>query len=94
MPYEIAYSDEAVQKLKDLRAFDRTAILDHIEQVLEVNPIQESKARIKMLRQPAPTQYRLRVGDFRVFYDVIGTTVQIIQILSKAEATSYLEDSP
>ena len=48
---------------------------------------------VKMLRQPAPTQYRLRVGDYRVFYDVIGQIVQIIQILTKAEATSYLEES-
>ncbi|OYV88637.1 MAG: hypothetical protein B7Z73_08155 [Planctomycetia bacterium 21-64-5] len=91
MPYEILYSDEAVKKLKGLRAFDRTAILDQIEQVLDTNPMQESKARVKMLRQPAPTQYRLRVGEFRVFYDVVGQSVHVIEILSKAETASYLE---
>lgn len=91
MQYEILYSDEAVQKLKGLRAFDRTAILDQIEQVLQINPTQESKARVKLLRQPAPAQYRLRVGEFRVFYDVVGQSVHIIQILSKAETTSYLK---
>jgi len=34
MPHEIRYSSEAVVQLKKLRAFDRTAILAQIEQVL------------------------------------------------------------
>jgi len=44
MPHEVQYSDEAVEDLKKLRAFDRTAILDQIEQILKVNPTLESKA--------------------------------------------------
>ena len=92
MAFEARYSDEAFNQLQKFRAFDRTAILDQIENVLLVNPILVSKARIKLLRQPAPTQYRLRVGDFRVFYDVAGEVVQIVQILSKEEARAYLEE--
>jgi mRNA-degrading endonuclease RelE of RelBE toxin-antitoxin system len=91
MPFEVKYSDEAVEDLKKLRTFDHTAILDQIEQVLMVNPTLESKARVKLLRQPAPAQFRLRVGDFRVFYDVKGEVVQIIRILSKEESIRYLE---
>jgi mRNA interferase RelE/StbE len=73
-----------------LRAFDRTAILDQIEQVLRVNPMIESKARVKRLREPAPSQYRLRVGEFRVFYDVEEDAVLILQVLSKQQANDYL----
>lgn len=91
MPHEVRYSDEAVEDLNKLQAFDRAAILDQIEQVLMVNPTLESKARVKLLRQPAPKQYRLRVGDFRVFYDVKEEVVQIIRILSKEESIRYLE---
>jgi mRNA-degrading endonuclease RelE of RelBE toxin-antitoxin system len=93
MPYEIRYSSEAIDQLKELRAFDRTAILDQIEQVLGVNPTTESKARVKRLREPAPTQYRLRVGEFRVFYDVDQDAVLIIQVLSKQESLDYLGGS-
>ncbi len=93
MHYEIRYSDEAVEQLKKLRAFDRTAILDQIEQVLGVNPTVLSKSRIKRLREPAPTQYRLRVGEFRVFYDVVDATVLITQILSKQDSIAYLGGS-
>jgi mRNA-degrading endonuclease RelE of RelBE toxin-antitoxin system len=45
---------------------------------------------VKRLREPAPTQYRLRVGEFRVFYDVDQQTVLIVQILSKQDSIDYL----
>ena len=90
MPFELRYSDEAVEQLKKLRAYDRAAIMHQIEQVLMVNPTLESKAKVKLLRQPAPTQYRLRVGEFRVFYDVVQEAVLVIQILSKEEAIAFL----
>jgi mRNA-degrading endonuclease RelE of RelBE toxin-antitoxin system len=93
--FEIRYSDVAVEQLKKMRPFDRAAVLDQIEQVLIVNPTLVSKARVKELRQPAPTQFRLRVGEFRVFYnvDTEHNCVDVIQILSKEEAIGYLEGS-
>jgi mRNA-degrading endonuclease RelE of RelBE toxin-antitoxin system len=93
MPFAIRYSEVAVRQLRELRAIDRTAVFDQIEQVLAVNPTLESKARVKQLRPPAPTEYRLRVGEFRVFYDVDeeGQTVDVIQVLSKADAIAYLD---
>jgi mRNA interferase RelE/StbE len=90
MPFEVRYSDEAVEQLKKIRAYDRAAIIDQIEQILVVNPTLESKAKLKLLRQAAPTQYRLRVGEFRVFYDVVQEAVLVIQILSKEESIAYL----
>jgi len=72
-----------------------TVEADEIEQTLSVNPTLQSIARVKKLRQPAPTQFRLRVGDFRVFYDVdeASKVVNVIQILSKADSFRYLEGS-
>ena len=93
MAYEVRYSNEALEQLKRLRALDRAAILDQIEQVLIVNPTTESKARVKQLRQPAATQYRLRVGEFRVFYDVDQVTALIIHVLSKTDSIDYLGGS-
>ena len=93
MPFELQYSDEALKQLKRLRRFDQVAILAQIEKMLLVNPTLVSKAKVKLLRQPAPTQYRLRVGEHRVFYDVEGRQVRILQILSKKEAIAYLEET-
>ena len=93
MPFEIRYSDEAFEQLRRFRAFDRATIRDQIELVLSVNPTLESKAKVKLLRQPAPTQYRLRVGEFRVFYNVVSEAVHIIQVLTKEEALRFLEET-
>jgi mRNA-degrading endonuclease RelE of RelBE toxin-antitoxin system len=43
------------------------------------------------MRKP---EYRLRVGDVRVFYDVVEDpepTVEVLAIVSKKEATTWLE---
>ena len=55
-----------------------------------VNPTLVSKAKVKRLKPPAPTAYRLRIKDFRIFYDVEEELVFIIRILSKEEAIAYL----
>lgn len=35
-------------------------------------------------------QYRLRVEEVRVFYDVSGSTVEVLAIAPKSEAESWL----
>ena len=49
-----------------------------------------SRSRIKRLRGLARPRYRLRVGDVRVFYDVAGTTVEVLAIVTKSEAETWL----
>jgi len=93
MAFEISYSDEAIDDLRDLRAFDRAAVFEQIEELLKTDPTRVSKTTIKRLRQPAPTEYRLRVRDHRVFYNVVEPTVFIVRILSKADAIRYVEAS-
>jgi mRNA-degrading endonuclease RelE of RelBE toxin-antitoxin system len=36
-------------------------------------------------------QYRLRIGEIRVFYDVDGQRVEILAIILKSEAAAWLE---
>jgi mRNA-degrading endonuclease RelE of RelBE toxin-antitoxin system len=35
-------------------------------------------------------QYRLRVDDVRIFYDVTGSTVEVLGIVAKMEADKWL----
>jgi mRNA interferase RelE/StbE len=49
-----------------------------------------SRSRIKRLRGLRRPQYRLRVDEVRVFYDVSGTTVEILAVVAKSEADSWL----
>lgn len=38
----------------------------------------------------ARPQYRLRVEEVRVFYDVSASTVEVLAIIAKSEAQSWL----
>ena len=92
MKYEVSFDPAALDDVDKLRAFDRKAILDTTERVLTTTPTQVSKSRIKRLRGLDSPQYRLRVGQFRVFYDVIGHEVYVMRILSKSDVAKYLKE--
>jgi len=36
-------------------------------------------------------QYRLRIGDIRIFYDVSAESVEVLAIVPKSEAAIWLE---
>jgi mRNA interferase RelE/StbE len=62
-----------------------------LETHLRFEPSKVSKSRIKRLRGLSYPQYRLRVDDVRVFYDVTETTVEVLAIIPKAEALAWLQ---
>jgi len=68
--YTIILKRSAIADLDALRKYDATRIADARERHLQRNPTRESKSRIKRLRGVGNPDYRLRVGDYRVFYIV------------------------
>jgi mRNA interferase RelE/StbE len=91
MSYKIILAPEAVEDLKALRAFDRTTVRKAIKEHLSFEPTKTSKSRIKRLRRIRHPQYRLRVDEIRVFYDVADEEVEILAIIPKSEAAAWLE---
>lgn len=92
MRFAVLIAPEAMRDLRELRAHDRRKILDVAERVLSSNPTQLTKSRIKRLRGVDSPQYRLRVDDYRVLYDVASEQVQILRILSKPRVAVYLRE--
>ena len=90
MPFEIVLAPEALEELKTLRANVRADIRMALETHLRHEPKKLSRSRIKRLRGLRQPQYRLRVGEILIFYDVTGTIVQILAIVAKSEADSWL----
>jgi mRNA-degrading endonuclease RelE of RelBE toxin-antitoxin system len=90
MRFEILLAPEAVEDLRRLKAGERTAVKEALETHLRHEPTKTSRTRIKRLRGIARPQYRLRVEEVRVFYDVSGSTVEVLAIVPKAEAESWL----
>ena len=83
--YEIRYATAAIDDLRGMRAFNRREILDGVELHLRHDPTFVSQSRIKAMAQPFWSEYRLRIGDFRVYYDVdqVGRLVNVLRILMK-----------
>jgi mRNA interferase RelE/StbE len=92
MPFEIVLSPEAVDDLRRLSAFERAKVRDALEIHLRHEPTKVSKSRIKRLRESTHPQYRLRVDDLRIFYDVEGDEVQVLAIVKKSDAADWLRE--
>lgn len=92
MAYEIVLAPDAVSALKRLPVPVRTGVKEAIERHLRHHPTTVSKRRIKRLRGLRQPQYRMRVADIRVFYDVTETQVQILAIVTKPEAQAWLDE--
>jgi mRNA-degrading endonuclease RelE of RelBE toxin-antitoxin system len=90
MRFEILLAPEAIEDLRSLKANVRAEVREAIEKHLRHEPEKKSRSRIKRLGGLSQPQYRLRVGEIRVFYDVLKSQVQVLAIVSKEEATKWL----
>jgi mRNA interferase RelE/StbE len=90
MPFAVVLAPEAVEDFRRLKANVRSTVLSALKVHLRHEPEKTSRSRIKRLRGLRRPQYRLRVDDVRIFYDVSGTTVEVLAIVAKSEAESWL----
>jgi len=90
MRYAIVLAPSAVRELQALGAYIRARVRDELKRHLRHEPTKVSKSRIKRLRGLSRPQFRLRIDDIRVFYDVTDRTVEILAIISKAQAAEWL----
>jgi len=92
MRFEILLAPETVEDLKKLKANRRAEVKDAIEKHLRHEPAKESRSRIKRLRGLRQPQYRLRVGDIRIFYDIRALRVEVLAIVDKKGAGKWLAE--
>ena len=92
MRFEIVFSPEAHQDKRRLKAREWALVRDAIEAHLRHEPRKESKSRIKRLRGLVKPQYRLRVGEIRVFYDVTEKVVEVLALVPKSMAGAWLQE--
>ena len=73
--YEVEFSEGVEKDLKKIRVYDRNMILDAVEKQLVHTPNVETKKRKMLVSlvppfESVPPIWELRVGEYRVFYDV------------------------
>jgi mRNA interferase RelE/StbE len=91
MSYNIVLAPEALDDLNILKANVRAEVIDAFGIHLRHEPKKISKSRIKRLRGFRRPQYRLRVNDIRVFYDIGEATVEVLAVVDKLTAEKWLE---
>jgi mRNA interferase RelE/StbE len=91
MRFEIILAPEAIEDFRALKANVRSTVRDALETHLRLEPMKTSRSRIKRLRGLTRPQYRLRVGEVRIFYDVSAKSVEVLAIIPKSEAAKWLE---
>ena len=67
------------------------ALLRPFKPTFATPPRKDSKTRIKRLRGLRQPEYRLRVDDFRVYYDVAEPEVHILAVVAKHLTYEWLE---
>ena len=93
--HEIVLKPSAISDLDDLRRSESAAVVDGIEEFLTHEPTRESKSRIKRLRGVQKADYRLRLGDYRVFYSVDASRcrVDVLRVLHKDQTAEFYEEA-
>ena len=90
MRYEIILAPEAVEDLEGLKANIRAEVREGMETHLRHKPRKIGRSRIKKLRKLSQPQFRLRIGEIRVFYDVSEENVEVLAIMPKSETEKWL----
>jgi mRNA interferase RelE/StbE len=90
--YRITVRPQAARQVGRLRRVDAVAILDALETHLRYEPERVSRSRIKRLRGDQRSTYRLRVGEYRVFYDVAEGQVIVNAVLHKRDTAAFYQE--
>jgi len=90
--YKVEFSERAIGHLEQFPKRARNVILDDVRAQLPYQPDVETKNR-KLLRESAPADWELRIGRYRVFYDIDENAhvVRIIAVGYKEHNDLYIE---
>lgn len=81
MTGEIRYKSSVARDLKQIEPIDRQRILDQIRETLSANP------RIgEPLRGEFEGLHKMRVGEYRVIYALVGDVVLILRVRHRSSA--------
>lgn len=75
--FEIEFTDQAIEDLQWFKKYEQNVIIDGIEVNLLYEPTIETRNR-KPLRQNNTAEWELRLGEYRVLYNVD----QLVRIVS------------
>jgi len=85
--FQIDFTPAAIEDLRSFRKHDQQQIISGIETQLRHQPTEQSRNR-KRLRPNQLAEWEVRIGNFRLFYDVDADNEVV-----KIEAVGYKQGS-
>lgn len=89
--FRVLFSPHAQREIEELEVSDALQLTRDIKTYLETSPLPFGKTRIKKLADFTPPLYRLRSGDFRVYYRIVAKEVVILAITHKKDSEKLLK---
>lgn len=87
--YQVTFSEQAMRELNRL---DKLAQLEAIEPIssLKAADLAHPREPLGHFKRGTKSLYRLRAGDFRFYFEVLGETLHVDYILHKNSLEDFL----
>ena len=83
MTFRVTLSETAARQLRKLQPDQRSRIVRGLR-VLEEDPFRpRPKADIRPIEGTDPKKYRIRIGDYRAVYAVVGREVKVLEVFTR-----------
>ncbi len=83
MSYRVTLSETAVRQLRKLETAERGRIARALRVLQEDAFRPRPKVDIRVLEGTDPKKYRLRIGDYRAVYAVVGSEVKVLEVFAR-----------
>ncbi len=83
MSHRVTLSETGVRQLRKLGKAERNRIARGLRALGEDPFRARPRADIRVLEGTDPKKYRLRIGDYRAVYAVVGSTVKVIEVFAR-----------
>jgi mRNA interferase RelE/StbE len=81
MAFEVSFSVKAARELKKLDKQIQRRIIEKLTQYA----ITENLSEAKKLTNPLLGEWRYRIGDYRVIFDISGKEMQVLKVAHRSE---------
>lgn len=88
---KVVFSPAAIRDVEGLDPAAAITLVKDIQAYLETRPIPIGKPRIKKLSGFEPPLYRLRSGDFRAYYRILGGEVVVLAVTRSKDSAKRLK---
>jgi mRNA interferase RelE/StbE len=81
MAFEVYFSERAARELKKLDKQVQKRIIEKLQNYAETENLSEAKK----LSNSDLGQWRYRIGDYRVIFDLAGSEMQVLKVAHRSE---------